>query len=137
MIRTFLDANVLIAAHRGQPAERQGALALLAHPERLFVSSPFLYLEIVPKAVYNGRHSEVAFYRTYFETKVLNSVEDVAAITQLAREEAERCGLSAMDALHAAAASIAEADELVTLEGPGKPLHRSSLVRVVHLQAAE
>jgi len=42
-----------------------------------------------------------------------------------------------MDAFHVAAAHLAETDELVTLERESKPLYRSSLVRVVHLDAAK
>jgi predicted nucleic acid-binding protein len=137
MLLTFLDACVLIAAYRGKPPERDRAQALLSDPNRLFVSSPFLYLETVPMALYSRRQSEVEFYRKYFETLVHISVEDVAAIVRLARGEAEHCGMGAMDAFHVAAAHLAETDELVTLERESKPLYRSSLVRVVHLDAAK
>jgi hypothetical protein len=42
-------------------------------------------------------------------------------------------GLAAMDALHMATAHLAEAEVLYTLERSGKPIHRTSLVRVVSI----
>ena len=71
-------------------------------------------------------------FRTYFE-KALLRIGDLDEIVRIAREEAERCGLSAMDALHVAAAHIGGAQFLVTLENESKPMYRTSLVRVVHL----
>ena len=53
----------------------------------------------------------------------------------IAEEEARKYGLGALDALHVAAAHLLGADELVTTEGPQKPLHRSRLVHVVYLYA--
>ena len=133
MIRTFVDAGVLIAAHRGVPSEREPALRLLRDPDRFFLASPFLYLETLPKALYYRNEAEVQFYRKYFERAIRYSFEDTAAISQLAREEAERCGLGAIDALHIAAASLAKAQEFITGEKPGKSIYRASLVRVVYL----
>jgi hypothetical protein len=51
-------------------------------------------------------------------------------IEKLARTEAARCGLAAMDALHVAAAFLLKADELVTTEKPGKPMYRTALAKV-------
>ena len=52
-----------------------------------------------------------------------------------AREESERCGIAAMDALHVAAAHLAGAAVLYTLERVEKPMHRTSLVRVISVVA--
>ena len=49
----------------------------------------------------------------------------------IALVECEHCGIAAMDAMHVAAAHLADAQVLFTLEGLGKPIHRTSLVRVV------
>ena len=136
MTLTFLDAGVLIAAYHGLPSEAEPALALLRDKTRAFVSSPFLWLETMPKALYYRNTSEIAFYNHYFETKVKISIDDVVAITRVAREEGRRCGLGAMDALHVAAAHLAEADELITTEKPGRAIHKASLVRVVYLAPA-
>ena len=54
-------------------------------------------------------------------------------IEKVARTEAARCGLAAMDALHVAAAFLMKADELITAEKPGKPIFRTTLVKVCWL----
>ena len=42
-------------------------------------------------------------------------------------------GLSAVEALHFAAARLAGADEFITDERPGKPIYKSSSVLIVYL----
>jgi predicted nucleic acid-binding protein len=54
---------------------------------------------------------------------------------QTADAAARQYGLSAMDALHVAAAYLLGADELVTTERPSKPIYRNGLVKVVYLYA--
>ena len=130
---TFLDSSVLIAAHRGQSGERELALAVLKDRSRVFIASPFLYLETMPKALYFQRTSEVRFYRIYFDN-VRIWINDVEAIVRIARDESERCGLAALDALHVAAAYLADAEVLLTLERKKRAMHRASLVRVVDLE---
>jgi predicted nucleic acid-binding protein len=121
--RTFLDAGVLIAAIRGTPEIADHAMALLNDPERLFVSSDFVQLEVLPKAVYFRHTAEASFYRAYFA-----SVAEVVPVSQAlvlhASEQAQRAGLAAMDALHVAAARAGEAAEFITVEPPRKPLFR-------------
>lgn len=65
-MKTFLDAGVLIVAYRGEPAIRKRALEILDESDREFVTSDFVRLEIVPKAVYHKRPDEVAFYEAFF-----------------------------------------------------------------------
>jgi predicted nucleic acid-binding protein len=133
-IRTFLDANILIAAYRGVPSIRDPCLAILNDHNRFFIGSDFLYLETMPKAIYHRNRPEIEFYRTYFDHVHL-WINDAASILAIARSEAEHCGLSAVDALHVATAHLAEAAVLYTLErgrGP-KPIHRNSLVRVISI----
>jgi predicted nucleic acid-binding protein len=101
-----------------------------------FIASPFLYLETMPKALYHQRSSEVEFYRTYFDS-VRIWINDVESIVRIARDESEQCGLAALDALHVAAAYLAEAEVLYTLEQIGKPIHRTSLVRVIAVEPQE
>ena len=68
MTRTlFIDSGVLIVAARGEGAIAERALAILEVPEREFASSIFLKLEVLPKAIYNNRTSEVRFYEEYFD----------------------------------------------------------------------
>ncbi len=131
-IRTFLDTCVLIAAHRGKPALREPSLAIVNEHARFFIASPFLYLEAMPKAIYHQNKLESEFYKAYFD-KVLIWINDVESIVRIARNESEKCGLGAMDALHVAAAYMAEAEVLYTLERSEKPIHRTTLVRVVSI----
>lgn len=135
MTRTFLDASVLIAAFRGERHLREAALNLLDDGQRLFVASVFLELEVLPKPVYFRNAEEVRFYRTYFEARVQETAQEMDAVVAIARNEAERCGLGAMDALHLAAARVQDADEFVTSEKRDKPIYRTTLVRVLYLGA--
>lgn len=52
------------------------------------------------------------------------------ALVDLARAERSRLPLSAMDALHLAAAFVAGCEVFITLERAAKPMHASQLVRV-------
>lgn len=52
MVRTFLDTGVLIAGTRSIGRDRERALQLLEEPNRVFLTSPFVQLEVVPKAIY-------------------------------------------------------------------------------------
>jgi predicted nucleic acid-binding protein len=121
--RTFLDAGVLIAAIRGTPEIADRAMELLNDPERLFVSSDFVQLEVLPKAVDFRHTAEASFYRAYFAS-VTEMVPVSQALVAQASEQAQQAGLAAMDALHVAAARAGEATEFMTVEHPGKPLFR-------------
>jgi predicted nucleic acid-binding protein len=121
--RTFLDAGVLIAAIRGTPELADRAMELINDLERLFVSSEFVQLEVLPKALYYRQMEEVSFYRAYFAS-VIEMVPVSPALVSQAAEQAQRAGLAAMDALHIAAAKAGDAAEFVTVERPGKPLFR-------------
>jgi predicted nucleic acid-binding protein len=131
--RTFLDANILIAAHRGEAVQKEAALRILTNPDRFFIASPFLALELLPKAIYNRYTAEAEFYRAYFDGVQL-WISDVGATVQIAQQESQRAGLNAMDALLVAAAALGETEEFYTLESAEKPIHRTSLVHVIHLQ---
>ncbi len=121
MTRTFLDAGILIAAIRGTPEVADRAMELLNDPERLFVSSDFVQLEVLPKAVYFRHTAEASFYQAYFAS-VTEMVPVSQALVAQASEQAQQAGLAAMDALHVARAG--EAAEFITVERPGKPLLR-------------
>ncbi|OGP88262.1 MAG: hypothetical protein A2156_14505 [Deltaproteobacteria bacterium RBG_16_48_10] len=131
--RTFVDAGVLIAAARGKDDVAAQAMKVLDDPNCEFVASPFLKLEILPKAVYEKRQGEVEFYEAYFDavTHWADSVED---ITNNAYKEACKFGLNAMDALHVAAATSAGAESLITTEKPDKPLYRVNSIKVFSIR---
>jgi len=72
---------------------------------------------------WNCRFTSVTWPRQQF-IGGLNRIEAVA------RAEAGRYGLAALDALHVAAAFLLRGDELITTEKPGKPMYRTSLIKV-------
>ena len=123
MRRTFVDAGVLIAAARATGALGVRALAVFDAADRLFVSSAFVRLEVLPKAVYFRRAAEVAFYEDFFAA-VEQVVPWSTALIQHAYTEACDAGLSGFDALHMAAAKSCGAEEFITTERPTKPLFR-------------
>jgi len=131
--KTYLDAGVLIAAVRGRDEVAARAMQVLDDPDREFVSSAFLKLEVLPKAVYGKRQPEVEFYETFFAA-VRHWAKTLTRIVEKARQHANTHGLGAMDALHVAAAISVGADELVTTEKPEKPIHRVTEVKVISLQ---
>jgi len=133
VIRTFLDSGVLIAATRLLDPNAERAVKLLEDPNRVFLTSPFVYLEVVPKAIFYKKRLEQSFYDRYFKTAVW--FREVGKIEAAAQTEAIRTGLGAMDALHLAAAHLSHAGEFITTEKPAKPIHRSSLVKVLYLFA--
>jgi predicted nucleic acid-binding protein len=98
-------------------------MEVLDDGRRLFVSSPFVRLEVLPKALFHKRLYEAAFYESYFESVKLWVSPDEGFLEEASRL-ASRFGLSAMDSLHVAAATLAGADELVTSEKAGRPIHR-------------
>lgn len=51
--------------------------------------------------------------------------------------EACRFGLSAIDALHVAAALSVNAEELITTEKPSKPMHRVTKIKVISIALNE
>ncbi|MGD8453160.1 MAG: type II toxin-antitoxin system VapC family toxin [Phycisphaerae bacterium] len=122
-VRTFVDTGVLIAAFRGDEKLRSAAEQVLDDPDRVFVTSDFVSLELLPKARYNKHADEVAFYQTFLaaSTETVHASETLIAD---AHTQAAGAGLAAMDALHVAAARQANAAELVTAERPTKPMFR-------------
>jgi len=131
VIRTFLDSGVLVAAARSQGPDGERALAFLEDPNRVFLTSPFVHLEVTPKAIFYKKRLEQSFYDKYFKKAAW--FREVGKIEAAAQTEAAKAGLGAMDALHLAAAHLSHADEFVTTEKPNKSIYRSSLVRVVYL----
>ena len=86
MVRTFLDTGVLFAAHRGAEPQRDKCLAILNATDRLFIASPFLYLETLPKAIYYRKTNEIEFYTTYFDNIEI-WINDLESIVEIARDE--------------------------------------------------
>jgi predicted nucleic acid-binding protein len=133
LTRTFVDAGVLIAAACGVPDIADSALRLLDEPQRVFVTSELVRLEILPKPSYHGFQDQVAFYEEFFA-----NVRRIAVSKQLldeALQAACQYGLSACDAIHVAAARRGKCVEFLTSEKPSKPLFRVPGIRMISLQA--
>jgi len=134
MKRTYIDANVLIAAFQGKEAVAERALEVLDDPERALVVSQYLRLEVLPKPLFHGNREEVEFMQAVFEdaTEWIPSNDDLA---NKAVELASRYNMTPMDALHVGAAIVAGVDELVTMEKPTKPMCKVAEVRVVSIHS--
>jgi predicted nucleic acid-binding protein len=132
-MRTYLDSGVLIAAARGNHDVSTPALDVLSDPARIFVSSAFVRLEVLPKPRYLQRRMESEFYETFFAA-VSDWASPSEALVEMAFGYAATYGLAALDALHVAAALSLHAEELVTTEQEGKPIHRVTGIRVISLK---
>jgi len=131
--RIYVDSGVLLAAARGTDAVAQEAFAALDDPDAEFASSIFVRLELLPKAIYNRRSAEAQFYETFFMA-ASTWAEITPRLAQTALDIATLYGLSAMDALHVAAAIAVNADEFVTSERAASPLLRVRMlsIRTIH-----
>lgn len=132
MTRTFIDSGILVSAARGTDVYAERALAILGDESREFASSVFVRLEVLPKAICYRKNLEVEFYQTFFDT-VQYWVNDFEKLIQNGYHLASQYGLSALDALHVAAALFVGAEELVTTERQTKPMHRVSGIQVTSI----
>ena len=114
-MRTFIDAGVLIAAATGRDALFARAWDILDDPERVFLTSEFVRLEVFPKALYFHHQEEAEWYAMFF-TEIAEIVPLSDTIMTQAHHEAEQAGLDVLDALHIAAAKLGGAEEFVATE---------------------
>lgn len=133
MIRTYVDSGILIEAYRGSSALAGPALAILSDINREFVTSEFVRLEVLPKPTFQRRLVEVAFFNAFFAT-VSQSAAINRGLVRLAMRRAEEFGLSAVDALHIAAAETTGAAEFMTAERSTSPLSRVSSIHVLSIR---
>lgn len=111
---------------------RVRALTVLSDPHRKFISSPFVRLEVRPKAVFYQTLTETAFYDTFFAS-VSQWVNEYKKLMAQAVRVSEKCGLNGMDALHIAAALLARANQFVITERPASPLIRVQEVEILSI----
>jgi len=130
--KSFVDSSILLAGWRGVTVLRIKSLTILSEAQREFVSSPFVRLEVRPKAIFHKNTDETAFYDAFFEN-VAEWVDDLEKIVGEAENLAEKYGLNGMDALRIAAAIIAEAVEFVTAERSTSPLSRVKEIKIVSI----
>lgn len=133
-VLTFVDSGVLITAARGQDISlKLRALTLLSEAHRGFASSRFVWLEVMPKAVWSKNQAEQNLYESFFNA-VTHWPDDYDAVIALAEQEATAAGLGSLDALHIAASRLLGADELVTIEKATKSIHRTQSIKVISLR---
>jgi predicted nucleic acid-binding protein len=131
--RTFIDSGILVSAARGTDLYSERALIILEDESREFASSIFVRLEVLPKAICYKKNDEVEFYQNFFDV-VQYWANDLERLIQDGYNLGSRYGLSALDALHVAAALLMGAEELVTTERRTKPMHRVSDIKVTSIQ---
>jgi predicted nucleic acid-binding protein len=129
---TFVDSGLLIAVARGEDDIFEEALAVLDDPEREFVSSVYVKLEVLPMAVFFEREDEVEIYEAFFDN-VSRWVPSSPELSDRALALGRAYGLGAVDALHVAAAEAEDA-ELVTHEKPTRPMLRVTSITVTSIR---
>jgi predicted nucleic acid-binding protein len=135
-MRTYVDSGVLITAARGNAVLSAPAIKILSDATREFVSSEWVRLEVLPKAIYFKRQSEVSFYDLFFQ-RVSIWAPFESGLLNRAMEEATANGLSAVDAIHVVSAASSNCEELITSEKPSSAIHRTDCVRVVSIYPPE
>lgn len=86
-------------------------------------------------ALSTKRKAELAFLEEFF-SRVVDWCEASEDLVAVALAEAGTVPLSAVDAIHVAAAKQLKADELITAERPDKPLHKVRGLKVCFLPNA-
>ncbi|MDO5624456.1 MAG: PIN domain-containing protein [Pseudomonadota bacterium] len=120
--RTYLDSGVLLAAFRADGVLGERAMQVLDDPDRQLLVSDAVWLEVMPKALYQGQQAEADFYAAVFEAA--QRLAWIPASLARAAQVAAQHGIAAMDAIHIAHALDAQADEFITSEKPSKPMFR-------------
>lgn len=131
-IKTYIDSGVLISAYRGIDQVSMKAVNFLDEENRQLISSPFVKLEVLSKAIYHKQQEEIEFYEGFFASCSVWA-DDLDSIVQLAQDIAIQDGIGALDALHVSSAISVSADELITTEKITKPIHRVSEVKVISI----
>jgi predicted nucleic acid-binding protein len=129
MRRTYVDAGVLVTAARGSASLSEPAIRVLCDPEREFVSSLLVRLEVLPRAL---NDSELEFYETYFQQVAIWAPFDTYLLTA-AIEEAQSSGVSPLEAIHLVLATATGCQELVTADKPDAPIYATKRLPVVGL----
>jgi predicted nucleic acid-binding protein len=104
--RTYIDANILIAAFQGKDSVAQRALQVLDDPNRKLVVSDYLRLEVLPKPTFHKRQDEIDFMQVIFDEAAEN-LSTSPELTSLAIDLSSKYDMTPIDALHIAAAAIA------------------------------
>jgi predicted nucleic acid-binding protein len=129
---TYIDSGVLIYAAKGTTDAAALALPYLRDSNREYVTSDYVRIEVLPKAIFHKNTTERSFYEAFFAMNV-RCVPTSEALLKYAMEEACKTGISGLDAIHVACAVFGGAQEFVTSENSTKPIHRTTLIKVVSI----
>lgn len=130
---TYIDSCVLIASAARNAPMAAKARPFLADENREYVTSDYVKLEVLPKAIYHKNKTEEDTYNSFFALCV-RSVPTSDALMKQAMEEAAKTGMSGFDALHIVCAVFGGAEEFITTEKTSKPMHRTKLVKVISIE---
>lgn len=132
--RTFLDTGVLIKAFCGEEKLALEAFAVIDDPDREFVASDFIKLELLPKPTFNNKKEALDFYNEYLSA-VSELLEITPEITTEALTLACNHGLGAIDAIHFQTAITMNVSEFVTTEKPSKAFFKinNPLIKVISI----
>jgi predicted nucleic acid-binding protein len=136
LLRTYIDSGVLIWAAQGVSRNAEVALRFVGDPMREYVTSDYIRLELIPKATFHKNHAELEFYETFFRANI-RCIPTSESLIQSAMEEGCNTGISGIDALHVACAVFAGAEEFITTEKITKPIHRTTLIKVICIRPPE
>ncbi len=129
MPRRYLDTCVLRLIYAAKEDERTiRALEELNSEDTVFLYSRVLELELLPKPTKNKQQGEIDFYLDFFGSA--EYIEMTEAALQIALDEGCQHGMGGVDAMHVGLATVGRADELVTAEGPTKPMVQATSVPV-------
>ena len=136
--RTYLDTGVLIAAFAGTQRLSDAAFAVLNDPDREFVITDFLKLELLPKAIFNKKSNEADCYNAFFE-HACDVVEITSELMIGALKLACLHDLSAIDSIHVHSALVSSTSEFITTEKPTKPFFRitDTSLKIISLASME
>ncbi len=129
----FMDACALLIAFKGEESIANEALKYLDDPTNQFVVSQYLRLELLPKPRYNKIKEEEDFLEYFLNNAGNIEVHSSQSLSLSAFELACEYGISAMDALHVAAAKEGGAEALITGEKKTKPMFRVADLNVISL----
>lgn len=131
--RTYLDSNVLLAAFKKDGKAGLRAIEILDDPERTLLVSDAVWLETMPKPIYEKQQEEIEFYEAIFSEA--ERLEWNPTTLAHAADVAQQYGIAAMDAIHVAHALDARSDELATAEKSTKPMFRvRDVIRILSIQ---
>ena len=130
--RTYLDSSVLLAAFKKEGETALRAMQILDDPDRTLLVSDAVWLETMPKPIYEKQREEIEFHEAVFSGA--ERLEWNLSTLVHAADVAQQYGIAAMDAIHVAHALDAQSDELATAEKSTRPMFRVQGIRILSIQ---